>query len=84
MIRLDPPIPLVTPKGEGYAHFVINNGQEHHLKWVVFIDNTGECWTFENPDVRLSHNPTMGRPKQTYQWRKCWDQVPKSEVPNGS
>lgn len=61
IIQLNPTIPLITPKGEGYAHFVIDYGQEHYLKWVVFIDETGECWTYETPLIRISHNHTMGR-----------------------
>lgn len=62
IIQLDPTIPLETPKGRGFAHFVIDYGQEHHLFWVVFIDETGDCWTFDNPQVRLQANSTMGRP----------------------
>ena len=44
---------------ESFAHFLIDPGQEHHLQWVCFIDETGECWTFSNPEVRLQKNPTM-------------------------
>jgi hypothetical protein len=58
--QLVPTIPLDTPKGKGFAHGVIDYGQEHHLLWVVFIDATGECWTFPNPVVRLQSNQTMG------------------------
>lgn len=61
MLRLDPPIPLETPRGRGYAHVLLDYSQEHHLMWVVFLDESGECWTFENPEVRLQKNPTMGR-----------------------
>lgn len=61
MLQLNPPLPLLTPKGKGYAHFVIDYSQEHHLFWVVFLDDSGECWTFPNPEVRLQGNPTMGR-----------------------
>jgi len=61
MIQLDPPLPLDTPKGRGFAHFLINLSQEHHLQWVCFIDSTGECWTFQNPDIRMQSNLTMGR-----------------------
>lgn len=61
MIQLNPPLPLETPKGSGYAHFIIDYSQEHHLMWVVFINETGECWTFQNPEIRLSPNYTMGR-----------------------
>lgn len=61
MLQLNPPIPLETPKGSGFAHFLIDYGQEHHLFWVVFIDDTGECWTFPNPEIRIQKNFTMGR-----------------------
>ena len=61
ILQLDPAIPMDTPKGPGYAHFLIDYSQEHHLMWVVFIDQTGECWTFQNPEVRLQQNPTLGR-----------------------
>lgn len=60
MKQLNPTIPMDTPLGRGFAHFVIDYGQEHHLLWVVFIDSTGECWTFPNPEVRIQPNPTMG------------------------
>jgi hypothetical protein len=59
--QLNPPIPLSTPKGDGYALLVIDYGQEHHLLWTVAIDATGEIWTFANPEVRAQKNVTMGR-----------------------
>lgn len=61
ILQLDPPIPLATPRGNGYALLVIDYSQEHHLVWVVAIDATGEIWAFPNPDVRARMNPTMGR-----------------------
>lgn len=61
ILRLDPPIPLVTPKGKGLAHFLIDNGIEHNLQWVVFLDANGECWTYQNPDIRAQRNITQGR-----------------------
>lgn len=61
MIRLDPPIPLDTPKGKGWAHVLIDRSQEHNLEWVVFLDKNGECWTFQNPEIRVQNNYTMGR-----------------------
>jgi hypothetical protein len=62
MLRIDPPLPLDTPKGKAMAHFLIDYGPEHHLLWVTFIDETGECWTFQNPEIRLQSNTSMGRP----------------------
>jgi len=61
ILQLDPLIPLDTPKGKGWAHLIIDRSQEHHLEWVVFIDETGECWTFQNTEVRIQHNFTMNR-----------------------
>lgn len=59
IIQLDPPIPLETPKGKGMAHFMIDPGIEHFIQFVVFIDETGECWTFLNKHVRLQRNETV-------------------------
>ncbi len=64
MLQLSPPIPVETPKGKGLAHLVIDPGVEHHLQWVVFIDETRECWTFQNPEIKIQVNPTMGRPAE--------------------
>jgi len=33
MIRINPPIPLSTPKGDAYAHFLIDYGMEEDLLW---------------------------------------------------
>ncbi|MGF6491933.1 hypothetical protein ABIE56_000086 [Luteibacter sp. 621] len=61
MLQLNPPLPLNTPKGEGFAHFLIDYGPESDLYWTVFITETGEIWTFSNRDVRASKNITLGR-----------------------
>jgi len=71
MTRIDPPLPFETPKGPAMAHFLIDYGPEHHLLWVCFQDDSGECWTWSNKDIRLQHNLSMGRAK------KCL--TPKSE-----
>ena len=39
--QLNPPLPLETSKGPGWAHFVIDYGQEFALLWVVFMDADG-------------------------------------------
>jgi len=61
MIRLDPPIPLDSPKGSCLAYFLIDYGIETDLHWVTFIDATGECWTWRNRDIRAQKNITIGR-----------------------
>jgi hypothetical protein len=61
ILQLNPVIPLETPKGKGFAHFILDYSQEHEMIWVVFIDSTGECWSFRNPEIRLQKNMTFGR-----------------------
>lgn len=63
LTQLNPPLPLETTKGAGWAHFVIDYGPESALLWVVFMDADGACWTVPNPEVRMSLNWTMGRRK---------------------
>jgi hypothetical protein len=47
-VQLNPPLPLETSKGSGWAHFVIDYGPESALLWVVFMDEDGACWTVPN------------------------------------
>jgi len=61
--QLNPPIPLDTPKGAGQATFLLDYGLEHDLYWVVFLDDSRECWTFSNRDIRVQKNLTIGRGK---------------------
>lgn len=61
IVQLNPPIPLDTPKGSGIAHFLIDYGIEHDNYWVVFLDESGECWTYSNKEIRASKNVTYGR-----------------------
>lgn len=61
MIQLNPAIPVTTPKGDGYAQFLLDYSSEFDLHWVVFLDESGECWTFNNKDIRAQKNITLGR-----------------------
>ena len=61
MLQLNPPIPMCTPKGEGFAHILIDYGPESDLYWTVLITDTGEIWTYANKYVRASKNITLGR-----------------------
>jgi hypothetical protein len=61
MIQLNPQIPVLTPKGKGWAFFLIDRSQEHDLEWVVFLDDGGYCWTFQNSDIRIQKNLTFSR-----------------------
>jgi hypothetical protein len=60
--QLNPTLPMtVEGRGAGYAFAVIDYGPEHHLIWVVALDETGEIWSAPNPLVRMRSNWTMGR-----------------------
>lgn len=50
---------LESPKGRALAVLVIDRGPQSDLEWVTFTE-AGECWTFLNPDIRLSRNETQG------------------------
>jgi hypothetical protein len=63
LVQLNPPLPMETSKGGGWAHFVIDYGPESALLWVVFMDDDGACWTVPNAEVRISFNWTLGRRK---------------------
>lgn len=59
--QLNPPIPVRTPYGKGMAQMVIDYGVEHDLLWIVFQNDTGECWSWRNQDIRAQSNITIGR-----------------------
>lgn len=60
ILQLNPPIPIKTPNGRALAHVLIDYGAEHDLLWVCFEQN-GECWTWNNKDIRADENITFGR-----------------------
>jgi hypothetical protein len=61
LTQLNPPLPLLTPKGKAWAHLVIDYGPEADLMWICFQDQDGACWTWCNRDVRIQANATLGR-----------------------
>lgn len=60
ILELKNPIPVKTPHGDGYAHFLVDHGKENDNEWIVFLDNC-EIWSFLNREVRLQKNYTYGR-----------------------
>jgi hypothetical protein len=61
ILQLSPALPLQTPHGKALAHFLIDYGIESDLYFVCFIDDTGECWTFSNKEVKAQKNISYGR-----------------------
>ena len=62
LIRLDPPIPLLTPRGEAVAHIYSDGGLESECFWVCFCQD-GAIVEFANSVVRACRNLTIGRVK---------------------
>ena len=60
ILQLNPPVPMTTPRGKGYANFLVDRGMEIDNEWIVFLE-TGQIWSFLNRDVRLETNITYGR-----------------------
>ena len=65
MLQLNPPLPVQTPKGKAWAHVLIDYGPEADLLWVCFQDETGECWTWANKDIRLQENMSLNAIRQS-------------------
>jgi hypothetical protein len=61
LTQLNPPLPVETPKGRGYAVAVIDYGIEHSLLWVTALDASGEVWCVPNSEVRMQPNWSAGR-----------------------
>jgi|SRR5277367_2921208 len=61
ILQLNPPIPVTTPSGKALAHMLVDEGIEHNLLWVCFLDSNGECWTYRNQEIRAQINLTQGR-----------------------
>lgn len=59
--QLNPPLPLDTSKGRGYAVGVIDYGLEHSLIWVTALNDSGELWCIPNSNARVTANWTAGR-----------------------
>lgn len=70
ILQLNPPIPVMTPKGKALAQAMIDYGVEHDLLWVCFQEN-GECWTWNNRNIRAESNVTFQRTTKTpEEWEK--------------
>lgn len=61
LLQLNPPIPVVTPRGKGLCHFVIDYGPEAQIFMTVFLDESREIWTYASRECRARENITMGR-----------------------
>ena len=60
--QLNPMIPITHKESgvKGYAFLVIDYSQEHYLMFVCAMDN-GNIWIYDNRQVSLQNNPSLGR-----------------------
>ncbi len=61
LLQLNPPIWLTTPLGPAICYVLIDYGADYNLVWVCFLEENGECWSFDNTEVTLQENKTLGR-----------------------
>ena len=64
MLQLNPPIPVQTPLGEGWAQVVIDYSPDFNTVWIVFLIDSGEVKHFDSNDLRVCGNETFGIPYQ--------------------
>lgn len=63
MLQLAPPIPVLTPLGEGWALLVIDYGPQWNTCWAVQLHQTGQLKHFDSNDIRFPHNHTYDTPR---------------------
>jgi hypothetical protein len=61
--RVQPPIHVKTPLGEGWTLFLIDYGHDWNTVWVVNLFESGKVKHFDANDVRITGNPTWGVPE---------------------
>ena len=55
-------IPIIRKSDgmKGYTFLVIDYSQEHFILFVCAMDN-GDIWTYDNREISLQNNPSLGR-----------------------
>jgi hypothetical protein len=59
MIQLNPPVPVETPLGSGWALVLIDYGPNFNTVWTVALINTGQIKHFDSNDIKLDKNYTF-------------------------
>ena len=61
LLELSDPPHLITPKGKGWANWLIDYGPNADVIWGVILDESGEIWWVSNDKVRVSGNWSRGQ-----------------------
>jgi hypothetical protein len=62
MLRLMPPIFVLTPRGQCYAHVLIDYGPDWNTVWLVALCDTGEVFHCDSSEVRFMGNEMLDIP----------------------
>lgn len=62
LLRLSPPIYVMTPLGEAYAHVLIDYGIDHNTVWLAANCETGSVAHFDSSEVRFMGNEMLNLP----------------------
>lgn len=58
MLQLNPPLWVLTPKGEGFAIVLIDYGPMLNSIWVVHLFETGDVIHVDSTEIRIGGNDT--------------------------
>lgn len=61
MLQLNPSFEILTPKGMATAFAITIPTQEDNIQWITFLKENGQCWTFDNTEIRAVPQWTLGR-----------------------
>ena len=56
MLQLNPPLWVLTPKGEGFAVVLIDYGPALNSVWVVHLIENGDVVHVDSSEVRMGGN----------------------------
>lgn len=56
ILQLNPPIEVLTPKGDAFARLVIDYGPDINTIWVVDLIKTRECIHVDSSEIRFGEN----------------------------
>ena len=62
IIQTNPPIWVMTPLGEGFAHFIIDYGVHLNSMWKVALFETGEVINVDDAEIRVMGNEALNIP----------------------
>lgn len=68
LLQLNPTVPVCITTKDGLHKdrmgeaFFLETDAEHHALWGIVFDDTGEIWWVPNPEVRVAHCWSRGRP----------------------